>query len=258
MSKSLLETFEQLDPHLKQSLSEIDSPLLLAFAALEIAETEAGVQRLTVEHMVACLEAAGIAIKHISISKALARAGNKVTSSKDKSSDEVSYKLMIRGRKEIEEIVRTASISVVRIEGGRPHTARQHLGELLAAFTGLVRIADPYFGMRTLETLDHLSTNTQVQFLTSKTNESMLKVQGAFRDFARERKNVDFRLLPPPHDMHDRYVIADNALLIVGHGLKDIGGKESFVIRLDRSVASDLLDDLTTSFDGKWSKANPL
>lgn len=258
MSKSLLATFEQLDPQLKQSLSEIDSPLLLSLAALEIAETEAGVQRLTVEHIVACLEAAGIAVKRISISKALARAANRVSTSKDQSSGESSFRLMTRGRKEIEEIVRTASISVVRIEGGRPHTARQHLGELLAPLTGRVRIADPYFGMRTLETLDHLSSKTQVQFLTSKTNESLLKVQGAFRDFAKERKNFEFRLLPPPHDMHDRYVLADNSLLIVGHGLKDIGGKESFVVRLDQSVASDLLDDLTNSFDNKWASATSL
>ncbi len=83
-------------------------------------------------------------------------------------------------------------------------------------------------------------------------------MQGAFRDFAKERKNVEFRLLPPPHDLHDRYLLADNALLIIGHGLKDIGGKESFVIRLDRNVASDLLDELTQSFDNKWGGATLL
>ncbi len=257
MPTSLLETFEGLDPQLKHILSDVSSPLLLSLAALDIADRMGGTQRLTAEHIVACLEAAGIAVKRTSVSRALARAGSKVSTSSD-ASGEVSYKLMTRGRKEIEHLIREGSLSVVRVEGGRPHTARQHLGELLAALTGLVRITDPYFGSRTLETLDHISRKAQIRFLTSKTNESLLKVQGAFREFAKERKNVEFRLLPPPHDLHDRYLLADNALLIIGHGLKDIGGKESFVIRLDRNVASDLLDELTQSFDNKWGGATLL
>jgi hypothetical protein len=257
MAKSLLETFGALDPQLKHVLSDLSSPLLLSLAALEIAAEDADVQRLTAEHIVACLEAAGVAVKRNSVSKALARAGGKVSTSKESSGD-VSYRLMTLGRKEIEHLIRRAALSVVRIEGGRPHTARQHLGDLLASLTGHVRISDPYYGMRSLETLDHLPSSAKIQFLTSKTNESQLKVKGAFHDFAKERKNVEFRLLPPPHDLHDRYVLAKDSLLLVGHGLKDIGGKESFVVRLDRSLASDLLDDLIRSFDAKWAGATPM
>ena len=29
----------------------------------------------------------------------------------------------------------------------------------------------------------------------------------------------------PPHDLHDRYVLTEDSLLLVGHGLKDIGEK---------------------------------
>jgi hypothetical protein len=257
MAMPLLETFERLDPQLQHVLSEVSSPLLLSLAALDIADRESGVQRLTAEHIVACLEAAGVAVKRTSVSRALARAGNKVSTSSDLSG-EVSYKLMTRGRKEIEHMVQNGALSVVRIEGGRPHTARKHLGDLLESLAGVVRISDPYYGMRTLETLDHISPKTKIQFLTSKTNESLLKVQGAFRDFSKERKNAEFRLLAPPHDLHDRYVLAADSLLLIGHGLKDIGGKESFVVSLDRSLASDLLDDLTQSFDNKWAGATSL
>ena len=257
MTTSLFQVFEQLDPQLKHALSDVRSPLLLSLTVLEIADKEAGLPRLTVEYIVACLEAAGVAVKRTSVSNALARAGGKVSKSTDQSG-ETAYRLMTQGRKEIEHLLRNSSLSVVRIEGGRPHTARQHLGDLLSTLSGSVRISDPYYGMRSLETLDDLPFSANIRFLTSKTNEPQLKVHGAFRDFAKERKNAEFRLLAPPHDLHDRYVLAENSLLLVGHGLKDIGGRESFVVRLDRTLVPDLLDDLGQSFDKKWAGATPL
>ena len=142
MATSLLETFEGLDAQLKHVLSEVSSPLLLSLATLDIADREAGMQRLAAEHIVACLEAAGVAVKRTSISKSLARAGGRVSKATN-ASGEVTYKLMTQGRKEIEPILRTGSLSVVRIEGGRPHTARQHLEELLHSLAGIVRISDP-------------------------------------------------------------------------------------------------------------------
>ena len=74
MAKSLLDTFEKLDPATKHTLADITSPRLLAFSALEIAETQCGIDRLTSEHIVACLESAGVAVKKLSISRALSGA----------------------------------------------------------------------------------------------------------------------------------------------------------------------------------------
>lgn len=250
----LLAKFADLDNQLKHALAAESSPLLLSLAALELADREAGVQRLTAKDIVACLEAAGVAVKRTSVVRALARAGNKISTSKDESGD-TSYRLMTQGRRDVEQLLAKDSLSVVRIEGGKPHTARQHLGELLAQLTGIIRICDPYYGQRTLETLDYLSRATSIRFLTSRTNESGLKVRGAFNDFAKERKNVEFGVLNPPNDLHDRYVLAEDSLLLVGHGLKDIGGKESFVVRIDRNLAPDLLDTLIASFDARWPTA---
>lgn len=257
MAASLLATFQGLDAQTKLALAEVSTPLQLSLAALDIAERTASVDRLTAEHIVACLEAAGVAVKRLSVARALSRAGRKVSATRS-DSGETAYKLMTQGRREIEPLLRNGAISVVRIEGGRPHTARQHLGELLADLTGLVRICDPYFGLRTLETIDHLPLAASIQFLTSKTSESLPKVKGAFHDFAKERKNAEFRVLTPPHDLHDRYVLTADTLLLVGHGLKDIGGKESFVIRIERALAPDLVDGLAQAFDGKWKTAAAL
>ena len=79
MATSLLETFQGLDTQTKLALADIAAPLLLSLAALELAERNAGVDRLTVEHIVACLEAAGVAVKRLSVSRALSRAGRKIS-----------------------------------------------------------------------------------------------------------------------------------------------------------------------------------
>jgi hypothetical protein len=47
-------------------------------------------------------------------------------------------------------------------------------------------------------------------------------------------------------------------LLIVGHGLKDIGGKESFIICIRRDIAPDLLKETAKAFDARWNSATSI
>lgn len=104
MSKSLLDTFRNLDQGVKESLAEIDSPLLLSLATLDIAASDTGTGKLTAEHIVACLEAAGVAVRKTSVSRALARAGARVSTTRNDDS-ETLYKLMTKGKKEIENLI---------------------------------------------------------------------------------------------------------------------------------------------------------
>ncbi len=251
MAKSILETFEKLDASTKHTLADIPSPRLLAFAALELAENQCGIDRLTSEHIVACLEAAGVAVKKLSISRALARASGYISSRKEE--NETSYKLMTKGKREIEQALGGEKMSVVRIEKNQPRTARLKLGDILRSLSGIVRICDPYYGVRTLDLLDNILVKTKVQFLTSKTNEAGRKLQGAMKDFKRERPNVEFRLARKDAGLHDRFVITNNLILILGHGLKDIGGKESFIIHLDKFLVPDLIKETIKAFNAKWN-----
>jgi hypothetical protein len=142
--------------------------------------------------------------------------------------------------------------SVMRVESGQPRTARRRLGEELAGLKGIVRICDPYYGVKTLDSLDHLPQSCKVRFLTAKANESARKFGGALRDYRKERPNTEFRRAANPSELHDRYILANDRLLILGHGLKDIGGKESFIIRLNESLVVDLVSEMRKSFDVKW------
>ena len=83
MARSLLQTFSELDVGMKHLLADIESSRLLAFAALEIAETQCGVNRLSAEHIVACLESAGVAVKKLSVKRALAAATGYISSTKE-------------------------------------------------------------------------------------------------------------------------------------------------------------------------------
>lgn len=257
MAKSLLGTFSGLDAATKETLADIDSPLLLSFAALDIAFDEAGVERLTAEHILACLESAGVAVKKASVSKSLARAGDRVSARKT-IDGETEYKLMTRGKREIEDILGGELMAVLCIEGGKPRTARMRLGEILSKLKGMVRLCDPYYGVKTLDTLDHLPSASGFRLLTGKTTDSSRKIAGAIRDFRKERPKAEFRVAAAPNELHDRYVLAKDCLLILGHGLKDIGGKESFIIRVDRELAPDLLTEVRDKFDERWKSAMPL
>ncbi|MEE8113217.1 MAG: hypothetical protein V3T23_02570 [Nitrososphaerales archaeon] len=257
MPRSLLDTFRSLDHDTKDTLADLDSPLLLSFAALAIAQEKTGVERLSAEHITACLEAAGIAVKKNSVSRALARASDRVSTTND-IKGETLYRLMIKGQREIAPSLGGGQLSVVRIDGTQPRTDRLRLGEVLSQLRGVIRICDPYYGVRTLDSLDYISATGRVHFLTAQTTEEGRRLRGAMRDFARERPNVDFRKVVRPSLLHDRYVVTNNQLLILGHGLKDIGGRESFMIRLSRDQSPDLIRETIAAFDGRWRDAAPL
>ena len=252
MSKSLLDTFRTLDQGTKESLAAINSPLLLSLATLDIAASDLGTERLTAEHIVACLEAAGVAVRKTSVSRALAKAGARVATALN-DNGETLYKLMTKGKKEVENLVGGELMSVVRIEGGQPRTARIRLGEVLVTLKGRVRICDAYFGLRTLDSLDHIPKSCAIQFLTAKITDPLTKVQGSVRDFVKEHPGSEFKTASNPSELHDRYVLAADMLLILGHGLKDIGGKESFIIRIGRDLAPNLLKEVGNAFDVRWT-----
>lgn len=256
MPKSLLDTFHSLDPRVKNALADIPNSRLLALTTLGIAKADAGVDRLSSEHIVACLEAAGVAIKKLSITRALAGASGFVSSSRE--DGEVFYKIMTKGKREVESILSGGKVSVVRIEKNQPRTARLELKDIFAPLKGEVRICDPYYGVRTLDALDHIPPMCTIKFLAVNASDSARKLAGVIKDFKKERPGSEFRIADKSAGLHDRYVVTAAGIIILGHGLKDIGGKESFVISLDHSLVPDMVGATIRSFDDKWRHATAI
>jgi hypothetical protein len=221
---------------------------------LELAKTKGAADGLSAPQIVACLQSAGVAFSELSITRALARAGAKVAVSR-RNDVETIFRIMTLGRRQVEKILSGELLSVVRVEAGMPRTARLRLGEVLTGLSGDIRVCDPYFGLRSLDALDSIPRASSIKFLTANTSESQGKIRSAVADFLKERPGSEFRLAAPGHGIHDRYVIAEDHLLLLGHGLKDVGGKESFIVRLDKGLVPDLLQELAKSFDVKWQAA---
>ena len=67
---------------------------------------------------------------------------------------------------------------------------------------------------------------------------------------------MEMRVYPKEHELHDRYVITSDYLILLGRGLQDIGGKESFVVALKDTVAKDIKSVLDAKFEERWNTSS--
>jgi hypothetical protein len=148
--------------------------------------------------------------------------------------------------------------TVIKIEAGKPVSAQLAVAKLFEPLKGEIRICDPYYGTGSLLRIRELSNATSVRFLTQKPDSKEISLlPKAIKEFVTEHKQFDFRKYAG-NDLHDRFVVTADELILIGHGIKDIGSKESFVVRLDRVLAGDVIDTVQQSFDIKWANAAPL
>ncbi len=256
MSVSILDGFRALDNEEKESLADIDSPLKLSLAILRIAKDKFGYEYLTVEAILACLEAIDISIKQLKITRALAGAGNKIN--RKVFDRDIKYKITIHGRRYIEEISSNNKLSLLYIEANTPRTARKKLDDLLKSFKGVVRVCDPYYGIRTFDTLELFPKSCSVLFLTGITTDNQSKLNNVIKDYKKERPKTEIRIVANVKDLHDRYILSDDSFMIIGHGIKDIGNKDSFIIKIDKSLTPDLLLQVKNNFDNRWKSGSIL
>ncbi len=124
---------------------------------------------------------------------------------------------------------------------------------------GEIYILDPYYGRGSFFPLKLFGKTRKIKFLTGYLGKPEQENRPAFdvefSRFNRDFKNIKFMKLRNPDEVHDRYIVSENALVIVGHGIKDLATKESFVILLPKSVVGGHISNLRKRFEQKWSKA---
>ena len=144
------------------------------------------------------------------------------------------------------------------VESGKPRTAHMQLSALFGSLEGALRVCDPYYGTGSLSRLDLLTHCSTVLFLTSTPDKKERDfLPHLLKEFRQQHNNFEFRSYGQK-GLHDRYLLTDDQIILLGHGLKDIGGADSFVIKLDGDVAQDLIQQVRDSFDAKWKLALPL
>jgi hypothetical protein len=150
------------------------------------------------------------------------------------------------------------AFNVFCIEAGKPRTAHLGLAELFKDVTGEIRICDPYYGIGTLLRLDSLKHCSPIKFLSKQCDKSEAQLlPRALKEWQRQHGDVEFRENVGT-DLHDRFILSDSELILLGHGLKDVGNKDSFVVRIPSSLAGDMLKSVRNSFDAKWTSAAPI
>lgn len=74
----------------------------------------------------------------------------------------------------------------------------------------------------------------------------------SLHDFISEYPHVEV-LKAQGAALHDRFILSKDELILLGHGLKDVGGKDSFIVRLERRLAGDIITNVSQDFDRKWA-----
>jgi len=209
---------------------------------------------LSIEEIREALEDFEFSVYSPSIGKAFNRAGNMII--RNKSDSIVKYKIAQPGRQLLDNILLPSAMAVHYIEPGKQWTARNKLGELGKTLKGELLISDRYYGKRTANILaELLESNTKIRFLTSQTSEDTGTLKIVFSDLIRENKGLEMRIYPNRSELHDRYILSENALIIIGHGIKDLGGSESFVVRFGPEIAGDVMSMLRSTFENRWKRS---
>ena len=123
--------------------------------------------------------------------------------------------------------------------------------EFLGALKGLVRVCDPYLDSSAIEHLDVCRSVREVRLLTHNITDSgaLRRILDAFNTSTRR---LLVRKTAKPV-LHDRYILEDSSMRILGTSLNGLGKKECFVIKAGDDIRTTMLE----VFDKRWGEAQP-
>ena len=161
-----------------------------------------------------------------------------------------AYQIMQAG---LDRVAGASSSTAVLIEPEKAFTRIREIEDILAGLRGVLSICDPYVDARTLDFVAECRRASAIRLLTVT-----ITKPGRFgRDLAafnREHTGVLEVRVAAQKDLHDRYVVHDDGLLLLGTSLNGLARKQSFVVAL----GSDLRADVCAAFDSRWQVATPV
>ena len=163
-------------------------------------------------------------------------------------SNGIRYSIMAKGR---DALLSSFRHSVLVIQPEKALSGIRALEEVFARLQGEIRICDPYVDSKTLDFLTAIPKTSRIRLLTVNLQD-VGRLRRDFKAYNRERGNLEIRVATGSK-LHDRYIISDNTMYLVGQSLNGIGSKQTFVV----SVGHDIAQQTTRTFDGSWGAANP-
>lgn len=252
----LIRQFQDINTSDLPDFYDFDKPLEMGLWILWAAKDKLKIKKLTAEEIALLIrDVREISITSLSISRALARAGARIHSYHV--GEKVYFEIMRPGKEHLRSFAKEDIVNVFYFEPGMKYSSKKLLKDnIFNSLTGELRILDPYCGERTLDMLKGIKSK-KVKFLTSLKHQNGKMAEQFLRelqDFKSENQNIEFRNYPYT-DIHDRYILSLNHLVILGHSIKDLGSKESFAIVLDKSASQNIVDSVSENFNSRWQKS---
>lgn len=200
-----------------------------------------------------------VSIGERSIANAFGKAGDKIHVHRRRY-DPSLYEIMKSGKEFLTSKLPEEQVEIFYFEPGNRYTSKRILSDkLLDKINGDFGIVDPYCGVRTLDVLKEIK-NKKIKVITQLDKLRPQKKARFLRnlaDFKTECNHVEFRDYPF-NDIHDRYIVSSDALVILGHSIKDLGSRETFAIFLSEKTAKDIVEELRNNFNRRWKKSVPI
>ncbi len=135
---------------------------------------------------------------------------------------------------------------VVLIEPDKAYSSRRKVEEFFQGCSGLIRICDPHVDTRTFDPLTAVPKGSEIRLLTSNVYDSA-RVQKEIEAYKQEYSLLEVRV--SRDNLHDRYIILEDRIWLVGHSLNGLGKREAFIINLGQDLRSQML----ALFDRRWA-----
>ncbi len=146
-----------------------------------------------------------------------------------------------------QEQVSTGNNPIMFVDPVKAVRAVFNLHEFFAKLKGSVRICDPYLDIVTAQHLEAITSATAIRLLTSSISDTPT-LRLALTALGSQGKQVEVRK-PAKDILHDRYVIDDSSMLILGTSLNSFGKRQCFVIKAGQDIRSVLLDNFKKLWD---------
>jgi len=150
-----------------------------------------------------------------------------------------------------EERLIQAGPSVTLVDPANALQSVSTLHAMLGSLSGDVRVCDPYLDHVSVEHLHACSAKARVQFLTHSTRDEA-RIRRLLAAATAEGRRIEIRAMSTA-SIHDRYLIDDTSMVILGTSLNGFGRKQCFVVR----VGDDLRSLMALDFDRRWAGATP-
>ena len=234
----LLERFRYVKTDGLPDFENYDKPLEMGLWVLWIAKEKLDIKKLSVQQIVDILvEVMEVSIRSRAIVNSFNRAKDKVHIYRE--NGEVYYGIMKAGKEHLIKKVSGGSVAVYYFEAEKRYHSKNTLANnILTELKGEIKIVDPYCSDRTLDILSKAKVKN-VKFLTRIENLSENNKKRFLRDlkdFKAEHANFEFKNYSNT-DIHDRYIISPDVVVILGHSMKDLGAKESFAAVFDKKTS---------------------